>query len=270
MRVLSITSPDNPRIKDLIRLKQRRYRDRKELFLVEGAKEIAMALDAGVRLEGLYFCKDFFRQDEDNVLEVASGKGVRLYSLTLNLFDKVSYREGPDGLLAVAVSFKATLGDIKLKNIPILVVVEALEKPGNLGAILRCADAVGAQAMIVCDPVTDIFNPNVVRASRGTLFSVPVINTSTEETIRWLKDRGIKIMATTPRKGTDYVEVDYCQPCAIVVGSEHPGLSRNWIEQADFRVRIPMLGKANSLNVATAAAVIFYEALRQRRYKGSR
>ncbi|RLD99778.1 MAG: RNA methyltransferase [Aquificota bacterium] len=265
MKVRVITSPQNPRIKDIVRLRERRYREKKGLFLVEGFKEISMALEGGVELDSLFFCKGFFRGGEGGLLASVEAQGGKLFSLPPRLFEKVSYRENPDGLLAVARQFHRGLDDLVLGASPLLVVTESLEKPGNLGAILRCVDAIGADGLIVCDPVVDLFNPNVVRASRGTLFTVKVAASSPRETIKWLKDKGIEAVITTPHAPLEYTEVDYRRPTAVVVGSESKGLTPLWTEGFSLKVKIPMLGRADSLNVAVAAAVVLYEALRQRR-----
>jgi len=263
--VLAITSPHNPRIKELRRLRERRHRERLGLFLVEGFKEISMALEGGVGLVSLFFSREFFRGGEEDLLTSLKARGVRLFSLPRSLFQKVSYREHPDGLLAVARKFPLDLGRLKLDPAPLVVVAEALEKPGNLGAILRCADAVGADAVVVCDPVVDPFNPNVVRASRGTLFTVKVALASSRETREWLEREGLEVVITSPHASEDYTRVDYTGPTAVVVGSESRGLSPPWLEGSFSRVAVPMLGKGDSLNVATATAVVLYEALRQRR-----
>ena len=263
-KIRSITSPQNPRIKELRRLRDKRARDKTGLFLVEGLKEVSMALEGGVELEALYFSRDLLKGEGEALLETAQAKGVPLYSLSPSLFQKVSYRENPDGLLAVARKFPLDLERLELGPCPLVVVAQALEKPGNLGAILRCADAAGADAVVVCDPGVDPFNPNVVRASRGTLFTVKVAMASTPETLEWLKDRGLEVVITTPGAREKYTRFDYRRPLAVVVGNEARGLPSPWLEAPFARVSIPMKGRADSLNVAVATAVILYEALRQR------
>ena len=263
-KIQSITSPQNPRIKELKRLKERRYRDKTGLFLVEGYKEIAMALEGGVEFEALFFSKELFRGSERDLLEPFRTRGIRLFSLSRNLFEKVSYRENPDGLLAVARQFPLELGRLKLGPCPLVVVAQSLEKPGNLGAILRCADAVGAHGVVVCDPVVDVFNPNVVRASRGAIFTVGVAVASTHEVMEWMKEKELTGVITSPLATRKYTQFDYRGPTAVVVGNEARGLTGPWLEAPFPRVSIPMKGKADSLNVAVATAVILYEALRQR------
>ncbi len=263
--VLRITSPANPRVKDLVRLRQRSHREKAGLILIEGYRELFRAVHAGVRPGELYFCRDFFLgENEDALLEAAAERGARLIALNRESFRKVSYRDRPDGLLATAPKLSKSLEDLTLSERPLLVAAEAIEKPGNLGSILRSADAVGTDAVIVCDPTTDINNPNVVRASTGTLFTVPVAVSSSEEALSWMKRRGIRMLAATPHATRLYTEVDLTGPIAIAVGTEQYGLSDAWMERADERVRIPMAGVADSLNVATATTVLLFEAARQR------
>jgi TrmH family RNA methyltransferase len=183
------------------------------------------------------------------------------------VFEKLSYRDRPDGLLAIAPQLRRALGDLDLGAAPLLVVAEAIEKPGNLGTILRSADAAGVDAVIVCDRCTDVNNPNVVRASIGTLFSVPVAEATSAEAFEALRARGIQIVAATPHAERLYSDVDMTRGTAIVVGAEQYGLSDTWMRQADAAVQIPMLGQADSLNVAAATTILLYEAARQRGFK---
>ena len=194
-----------------------------------------------------------------------------MYELTKDAFAKVAYRERPDGLLAVAPQWKRTLEQLdsvlaerSAGQPPFILVVEAIEKPGNLGTILRSADAAGCHALIVCDPVTDLFNPNVVRASTGVLFSVPCFVAESVPVKQWLNERKIKTVATTPSAEALYCDADLTGPLAIVMGSEQYGLSDFWMKGADLPVRIPMAGQADSLNVAMATIITLFEAVRQR------
>ena len=180
----------------------------------------------------------------------------------------MAYREDSFGLIAVAKQPIKALNDIPLKKPPFVVVVEGVEKPGNLGAIIRSADAAGVDCIIVCGKSTDIYNPNVVRASIGTVFTVPAVKTTVSEAINWLKENGIKTIATTPQAELEYFDADLGGPCAIVMGSEHEGLSETWLSIADLLVRIPMMGLADSLNLATATTILLYEVVRQRREQG--
>ena len=260
-----ITSLQNPRVKQLVKLRERRDRDEAGLFLVEGYREIRRALEKGVRPKELYFSRDWFLgENEPALIERAHHAGAQLFELSKEAFAKVAYRERPDGLLAVAPQWKRGLGDLALSAKPFLLVVESIEKPGNLGTILRSADAAGCDAVIVCDAVTDIFNPNVVRASTGVLFSVPVVVAESKTVHAWLKEKGIRTAATTPHTDNLYTRTDLRGPLAVIMGSEQYGLSEFWMKNADVLVRIPMAGQADSLNVAMATIITLFEAVRQR------
>lgn len=277
-----ITSLQNPRIKQLVKLRDRRDRDDAGLFLVEGYREIRRALEKGVRPKELYFSPEWFLgENEPALIEQAKQAGAQLFELSKDAFAKVAYRERPDGLLAVAAQWKTTLDDLLVGRAlrptdvvdvgdkprptdPFLLVVEAIEKPGNLGTILRSADAAGCDAVIVCDAVTDVFNPNVVRSSTGVLFSVPIVVADSASVHAWLRKKGIRIVATTPDTPDVYTKADLRGPLAIVMGSEQYGLSEFWLKESHQLVRIPMAGQADSLNVAMATIITLFEAVRQR------
>jgi TrmH family RNA methyltransferase len=260
-----ITSLQNPRLKRLVRLRDRRGRDEEGAFLVEGYREIRRALEKKVALAELYYAPDWYLgENEPALVAQAEAAGAQLVEVSRDAFAKVAYRERPDGLLAVAPQWRRTLEGLALPTDPFLLVVEAIEKPGNLGTILRGADAAGCHAVVVCDPVTDIFNPNVVRASTGVLFSVPCVVAESAAVAAWLRARGVRTVATTPAGTTLYTEADLRGPLAVVMGSEQYGLSEFWLRSADASVRIPMAGQADSLNVAMAALVTLFEAVRQR------
>jgi TrmH family RNA methyltransferase len=260
-----ITSLQNPRLKRLVRLRDRRQRDEDRAFLVEGYREVRRALEKKLALAELYYSPDWFLgENERALISEAAGAGAELFELSKDAFAKVAYRERPDGILAVAPQWRRTLADLALPVEPFILVVEAIEKPGNLGTILRSADAAGCDAVIVCDPVTDLFNPNVVRASTGVLFSVPCVVEDNAAVLAWLKAGGIRVVATTPAAAKSYTGVDLTGPMAIVMGSEQYGLSNFWLKNADESVRIPMAGQADSLNVAMAALITLFEAVRQR------
>jgi RNA methyltransferase, TrmH family len=261
---LEITSPVNPRIKQLVALRRRRDRERAGVTLVEGLAEVRLALDAGVRPLALYYCPELSGPDERELTGGAASRGAEVIRVTRTVFEKISYREGPDGWLAVVPAIETTLGRLDLPADPLVLVCAGLEKPGNLGAILRTADAAGIAAVIAADPVTDWGNPNVVRASKGTVFSVPVASGTSAAVIDWVAATGLKVVAATPRARQLVTEADLTGPIAIAVGAEQTGLTADWLEQADLRVRIPMFGRADSLNVSTSAAIITYEAVRQR------
>lgn len=265
-----ITSLKNPKVGEAVRLMDRRRREETGLFLIEGVRELSLAIKSGIKLLRLFYCEELFKgDDEREMIKTALKQGAELLPVTLNVFKKMVYREGSFGLLAEAEQFKIELKDISLAAPPLLIVVESAEKPGNLGAILRSADAAGADGVIVCGKGADIYNPNVVRASMGALFTIPVVESTAEEAIGWLKDKGITILAATPDADVNYFDADLSGTCAIVMGSEHEGLSNVLLKAADIKVMIPMKGKADSLNLSTATAVILYEAVRQRREKNA-
>ncbi len=263
-----ISSLQNPRVKQLVKLRDRRPRDEAGVFLVEGYREIRRALEKRVPLQDVYFSPEWYLgENEPALLAEAAAAGAGLFELSKDAFAKVAYRERPDGLLAVAPQWKRSLAELELPAVPFLLVVEAIEKPGNLGTILRSADAAGCDAVIVCDPVTDIFNPNVVRASTGVLFSVPLVVAESSAVQSWLKEKAIRTIATTPAGEKIYSAADLRGPLAIVMGSEQYGLSDFWLKHADSTVRIPMAGQADSLNVAMATIITLFEAVRQRGVK---
>lgn len=261
---LEITSPVNPRIKQLVALRRRRDRERAGVTLVEGLAEVRLALDAGVRPLALYYCPELSGPDEQDVTGGAASRGGEVIRVTRAVFEKISYREGPDGWLAVVPAIETSLGRLDLPADPLVLVCAGLEKPGNLGAILRTADAAGVAAVIAADPVTDWGNPNVVRASKGTVFCVPVASGTSPAVLDWIADTSLKVVAATPQARQLVTEADLTGPIAIAVGAEQTGLTADWLERADLRVRIPMFGRADSLNVSTSAAIITYEAVRQR------
>ena len=265
MPVEIITSLQNPRLKRLVRLRDRRSRDEEGAFLIEGYREVRRALEKKVALTEVYYAPDWFLgENERPLLAEAQAAGAALVEVSRDAFAKVAYRERPDGILAVAPQWRRSLDGLDLPAVPFLLVVEAIEKPGNLGTILRGADAAGCHAVIVCDPVTDLFNPNVVRASTGVLFSVPCVVAESSAVAAWLRSRGVRAVATTPAAPGLYTEADLRGPLAVIMGSEQYGLSEFWLRSADASVRIPMAGQADSLNVAMAALITLFEAVRQR------
>jgi TrmH family RNA methyltransferase len=259
-----ITSPSNDRIKGLVRLRDRTERDRIGRFLVEGYREIARALDAGVDIEALFVCPDLYLGvNETALIGLAAASGAEIVPVGERPFRKASYRDRPEGLLAVARQFPVDLDRLDPAHPALLLVAESIEKPGNLGTMLRTAEA-AAGGVVVCEPTTDPFNPNVVRASLGTLFRVPLAVGTTAETLDWLRERGITSVAATPVGGRPHWEVDMTRPVAVVVGAEQYGLSDAWLGGADERVVIPMPGAIDSLNAAMAAGILLFEAVRQR------
>lgn len=262
---LEITSTSNPRIKQIIKLRQRSHRDSAQQMIIEGYREIQRAHSNQHPIETIYFCEALFQGvNNHKLLKELADSGTKQIQCSKPVFQKISYRDRPDGLLAVAPQIHYQLKDITCKAMPFLIIAEAIEKPGNLGTILRSADAAGADAVIVCDRCTDINNPNVVRASIGTLFCRPVVEVSSQEALAWLREQNIQILAATPQATQLYTESNCTVPLAIVMGTEQYGLSRFWMQQADQQIRIPMHGQADSLNVATATTILLYEVCRQR------
>ncbi len=265
-----ITSLQNPRVKEAVKLRKRSDRDEAGLLLIEGYRELKRALDNRWNPVVMFYCRALFQgTNEDALLDRCRAAGAEMLECTDPVFRKMAYRDRPDGLLALAPQVRRTLADLALSPAPLLIVAEAIEKPGNLGTMLRTADASGVDAMIVCDPCTDVNNPNVVRASTGTLFTVPLVEVGSAEALAWLRAQGIQIVAATPHAEREYTEADLSRPTAFVMGAEQYGLSDLWMKEADVQVRIPMLGQADSLNVAAATTILLFEAVRQRRAKGS-
>jgi RNA methyltransferase, TrmH family len=274
--MFKITSLTNPRVKHIVALRDKKsQREADGLMLVEGFEEVSLALASGIKPQTLLYCPALFRKGDDATLvELIKNTSAELIEVTLPVFDKMAYRDGPDGWLIVVAKPSFKLEGLQVGRLveraALLVVAEAVEKPGNFGAMLRTCDAAGVDAFISCDPVADLSNPNVVRSSVGTYFSVPITEASNAETLAWLRQHAIKIVATTPNPAADgtlpmeYTAADLTQPVAILVGTEKFGLSEFWLSNADLRVRIPMLGRVNSLNVATSAALVIYEAVKQR------
>jgi TrmH family RNA methyltransferase len=273
-----ITSVQNDRVKRIAKLQRKASARRAEgLTVIEGAREVQRAVENGWIPTELWLCPDLENNQPRTETksswaprlrgnEVAMDANGREYiQCSREVFEKISYREGPDGVLAVGPLVGKTLADLNLPDNPLILVAEGLEKPGNLGALLRTADGAGVDAVIVCDSATDLNNPNVIRASIGTLFYLPVAEATSEETIAFLKEKGVRILSAVPDAGTVYTDLDLRGPAAVAVGAEDRGLSGIWKNSADLNVKIPMLGKNDSLNVSVSAAILLYEAVRQRR-----
>lgn len=262
---LLITSASNPRLKQATALRDRRDRETSGLFLIEGYREANRAIIGKVVFDHLFFCPELFLgTNEEALLSSAKAAGTYLIQTPPHLFQKLSYRDRPDGILAVAKKMDYRLKDILLTKNPLIVIAEAIEKPGNLGTIIRSSDAAGVNAVIVANGCTDIYNPNVVRASVGTLFTIPVIETSNEEALAFCQQNGLTLLAATPEGQSVYTQVPMTGPLGIVVGTEQLGLSSFWKSSCHLHVKIPMHGVADSLNVATATTLFLFEAARQR------
>jgi RNA methyltransferase, TrmH family len=261
-----IRSPQNERVKRIVRL-QRDAAARREfgLTVVEGSREVVRALENGWVPTEIYVALEQTTEDARALALDAEQRGISVFRCSSEAFGKLSYRENPDGLLAVGPSVGRTLDDLVLPPNPFLLVAENVEKPGNLGALLRTADGAGVHAVIACDPATDLGNPNLIRSSVGTVFYLPVAQATSEDAARWLNAQHIRVVTTEPAAEMVHTDADLTGPLAIVVGAEDAGVSSVWQRAADVRVRIPMLGRNDSLNVSVAAAVLLYEVVRQRR-----
>lgn len=260
-----ITSRQNARVKEAAKLRQRRQRTRQGRFLIDGAREITRAIDAGVEIVDAFVCDDFCTAAESQAaVRQLAQTGADVAAVTPAVFEKLCFGRREDGVVAIAAMQERRLEQLKLPAQPLVAVLESLEKPGNVGAILRSADGAGIDAVVLADPRVDLFNPNTIRASLGTLFRPNVCTATTEETIAWLRDQQLPMVAARPDATEQYTAVDFRAGAAIVLGSEADGLSQKWQMAGMRAVRLPMRGVADSLNVSATAAVLFYEAQRQR------
>lgn len=281
MKTEIITSGQNPKIKELLALQEKsRTRREKGLFVVEGRRELGHCIGAGFRVRTLFVCREILGEEGlKEILECIGEKAgpcneetgkagneqeLRIIEVPKALYDKIAYRGGTEGVIAEVEWKERGLKDIRLGEKPLIMVLEAVEKPGNLGAVLRSADAAGADAVIICDPLTDLYNPNLIRASIGAVFSRQVATATSEDTIRWLKENGIKILTAQLQDSEWYYAEDMRGGVAIVMGTEATGLTDFWRKSADAHIKIPMLGQLDSLNVSVSAAILLYEAVRQR------
>ena len=268
-----ITSPQNPRVKNAVRLRDRRHRDKQGRILIDGVRELHRALVAGVRLAEVFVCESLCQSDPSQRLLLALPEGgCELLYVSEPVFQKLVFGQRAEGVLGVAETPRSTLQTLDIPQNTTVAVLEGVEKPGNLGAVLRSADAAGVSAVLVADGRTDLYNPNAIRASLGTIFSMPVCEAASGDVRAWLHERRYTILTARVDGAVPYTEADYHGPTAIVLGSEAEGLSSIWSGNDIQAVRVPMLGTADSLNVSVTGAVLFYEALRQRKehYDGSR
>lgn len=291
MRIETITSAQNRKVKELLTLVEKsKARSAAGLFVVEGQRELGHCLDAGFIPETLFICGEVMAV-QNNAVNVAKtghlaenieGKDgldalvakaealnprLGVVQIPAFLYEKVAYRGSTEGIIAEVHSVPRSLEDLRLGESPLVMVLESVEKPGNLGAVLRSADAAGADAVIVCDPLTDIWNPNLIRSSVGAVFSVPVAVCTSADAIAFLKERGIRILTAQLQDSEWYYDTDMTGATALVMGTESTGLTQAWRDSADAHIKIPMLGRLDSLNVSVSAAVLLYEAVRQRKGK---
>ncbi len=256
---MDITSLQNPRVKQIVKLREdKKQRQKDGLILVEGFDELTLALACGFTPQTLLSAPELVSQ----TLTIPNAESV---TVSRAVFEKISYRDNPDGWLGLFPMPTSNLDGLKLSENPLVIVAESVEKPGNLGAILRTADAAKVDALLVCDPRVDVWNPNVIRASRGAVFAVPVVEVKSPEALSWLRSRKMRVLAATPSAEEMYADVNMQGPLAIAVGTEDEGLTEFWMQNSDLRVKIPMAGKVNSLNVSIATALMTYEAVRQRK-----
>jgi TrmH family RNA methyltransferase len=260
-----ITSPQNQRVKDTIKLRDRRQRKRQGRIAIDGAREVLRAIEGGVRIVEAFVCPSLCASDDGRkAMDRLTGSDAVILEVTPGVFEKLAFGNRQEGVLAVAETPRRLLEELTVAPDSLIAVVSGLEKPGNVGAVLRSADAAGVAAVIVADPATDLFNPNCVRASLGTVFTLSVCETTSDAALAWLRARGAKLFAAQPGAARLYTDVDYRGDVALVLGSEAAGLDPAWQVAELTPIRLPMHGRADSLNVSATAAVLFYEALRQR------
>ena len=262
---MTITSPQNPKIKELLLLQQKSSERRKSRrFVVEGRRELYRCVEAGYIADVVFYCPALLGAIDGHEGMPALPSDVAIFEVSEAVYEKMAYRGGTEDLMATVHMRDTGLGDLRLSSSPLIVVLERVEKPGNLGAVLRSADAAGADAVIVCDPLTDLYNPNLIRSSVGAFFSVPCVACTSEECIAFLKQRGISILTAQLQDSHLYYDTDMRRPTALVMGTEATGLTSQWREAADAHIRIPMQGSVDSLNVSVSAAILLFEAVRQR------
>ena len=263
-----ISSVQNSRVKQVVALSQKSSARRKEgLFVVEGARELIHCMNHGFELHSLFVCETIINNVDLSAILKRMPDNLLFY-VNEDVYNKMAYRGGTEGVIGLFHSRPATLEDLTLSANPLILVVEGVEKPGNIGAILRSADAGSADAVIICDPLTDLYNPNIIRASIGAVFTVPCALCTSEECIGFLKERNIQILTAQLQDSELYYSTDMTVPTAIVMGTESTGLTSQWREAAERHIRIPMLGSLDSLNVSVSTAILLYEAVRQRKTSG--
>lgn len=265
MHVETVTSAQNPKIKTLLSLQEKaRLRKEMGLFVVEGRRELEHCVRAGFEVDTVFYCPEIFGlalpSDGTQLLE----KARQIVNVPAELYNKIAYRGGTEGIIAEVKAKVRTLDSLELPENPLIVILESVEKPGNLGAVLRSADAAGADAVLICDPLTDLFNPNLIRASIGAVFTVQTVCCTSAEAISWLKANGIKLYTAQLQDSSWYYDTDMKGATAIAIGTEATGLTDAWREAADAHIKIPMLGELDSLNASVSAAILLFEAVRQR------
>ena len=259
-----VTSLQNPKVKNALKLQQKSSeRNSQNLIVIEGLREINLAIKSGMKLKSLFVCTDIISLNDVNI---NSDPDTQMFEISKTVFEKLAYRGSTEGLIALAEPKFYNLNDLKLRKNPLIIVLESVEKPGNLGAILRTADAAIVDAVIICDPLSDIYNPNTIRSSVGCVFTNQVIASSSDETIAWLKQKGVESFAAALTATDNYHETDMTGPTAIVMGTEAVGLTGKWLKNTNKQIIIPMSGEIDSLNVSTSTAILVFEAMRQRNF----
>lgn len=259
-----ISSLQNPSVKNIVKLSKNRERREQNIFLLEGARELSLAQGSGYEVESVYLFPDLFEKSKypDVLVQIPQSQ---VFEITQQVFEKIAYRENSDGIIALMKPKLHRLSDLRLSDNPFVILLESVEKPGNLGAVLRTADAAAVDAVVICDPLTDLYNPNVIRSSVGGVFTVQTAVCTSDEALQWLKANGITNFAAELQAARFYQSVDFRPPSAIVMGTEADGLSSFWLQNSDNRIKIPMSGAVDSLNVSVSTAIITFEAMRQRR-----
>jgi len=261
-----ITSTRNLRIRALVRLRAHHGGARQGEIVIDGCRELRRAVESGVEIHEAFWCASSVHGDEEKLLlELLEQQSAPLTKVSESVFGKIAYGERRDGLVAIGARPRRELHSLRLSACPLLGMIEGVEKPGNLGAVLRSADGAGVEAILAVDPITDVYGPNVIRSSLGCVFGVPVVETSAMRAVEWLTARGITVVAADPSAARAYTELDLTSPVAFVFGNEAKGLTEIWKRPDVLRASVPMRGHADSLNVSITAALFYYEALRQRR-----
>ncbi len=259
-----ITSLQNLAVKEVVKLQQKHQeRRKKKRFIVEGIREISLALQAGVVPSHLFICNDYFEENNEYPIQIENYSDITKW-VSAQVYEKMAYRSNAEGIIMIAETYATDLNKLKLQKNPLIIALESVEKPGNLGAILRTADAADADAVIVCDPKTDIFNPNVIRSSLGCVFTRQIVICTAEQLIEWTSEQSIKLCIASVQSQENYFEKDLTQGIALVFGTEAYGLSEIWYKHADEQIRIPMQGRIDSLNVSASVAIMIFEAVKQR------
>lgn len=259
-----ITSLQNQRVKDAVKLRDRRGREKQRRIIIDGVREIGRAVGAGLLWSDVFVCEQLIADEHRRLVDDLRQAGALIQHVDRHVFEKIAFGDRAEGIVAVAQTPTRSLPSIELPAAPTVAVLEAIEKPGNVGAILRTADAAGISAVILADGGTDLFNPSTIRASGAAVFSLPSAATSSEQARRWLREREVPIVSARVDGTVDYADADLRPPAAIVLGSEAAGLSEVWRGDEVVSVRLPMLGAVDSLNVSVTAGILFYETLRQR------